>query len=674
MRSLLLIASILLTIGCGGREVVDDPETSYAGIADFFSFVNDKLEADQAGAIADVFANVVGLVGDQEAFGGANLRRHGLRPLAAQARDLLASGSITDEQRSRLAQGLGTLDIPQDVLDAYSRPATSPSPFRNVALQDNVACRTIWTEGFPPPGPEPIICFVYYEWLDRDGDAHRIYVPVEWEGDEAKELYFDAAADAIHGAEDVYGDWAPFGPSRIVFALLPDSDDPNTVASVPSTHSRPYCPVTIFGNFEIDAVEDFAQSVAHEYFHCFQDTAIGVTTNYRTAKWWIEGAAEYFSNTVYPSTNDEQGSLSDFESAINTVALVDMSYESNVFFQYLENRLGSPGAVFDLVRTLPPGGSRPGQMAALGGLPDAANVFQEFAQAYLDKAITDSGGGALPIGPFEIPRDHLLDGANEATLEAAPFTFGRYRVNYVEGDEYDIAITSGSVAGNQGTHPPGETGGWEPYPNRIEAGCSEQELSVVITSVAPVERDLFRLFVTPTLREVEEDECDECVIGKWVVNTEESLSPAVFGSMLSDDFDFRLVSNSGNVFLSLHENGRVEQEADNFETLFASSTSSGEVRSRIRINGSMEGNYVLSNGTITLDITTSITEASASVEVPIVGVMADEPFDLDGLMEELIMEPATYSCEGDRLEIQTPTSGGALFGPLYSRVSDDPPS
>lgn len=54
--------------------------------------------------------------------------------------------------------------------------------------------------------------------------------------------------------------------------------------------------------------------------------------------------------------------------------------------------------------------------------------------------------------------------------------------------------------------------------------------------------------------------------------------------------------------------------------------------------------------------------------------MADEPFDLDGLMEELIMEPATYSCEGDRLEIQTPTSGGALFGPLYSRVSDDPPS
>ena len=50
------------------------------------------------------------------------------------------------------------------------------------------------------------------------------------------------------------------------------------------------------------------QTIAHEMFHCYQYTNLRPQTiNLPNAinDWWVEGTAEFFGATVYPTNNDE---------------------------------------------------------------------------------------------------------------------------------------------------------------------------------------------------------------------------------------------------------------------------------------------------------------------------------------------------------------------------------
>ena len=200
---------------------------------------------------------------------------------------------------------------------------------------------------------------------------------------------------------------------------LPNIDDERGIAdavAVPLAAVGSECVVVLYPG------GDSAYIVAHEFFHCVQFKTVGAKTLFGASDWWAEGSAEWFASLTFPGSSASAGDVAMFDGVSRDTPLTSMNQESVVFFFWLGSNYGA-SIVMTLMRAMPDGGST-AQQDALGGLLSAA-AFQQFAQDYLDRNISQPGGRLIPSDPF-MGNVYVWVGSGEHSLRAERFVLARF--------------------------------------------------------------------------------------------------------------------------------------------------------------------------------------------------------------------------------------------------------
>ncbi len=358
------------------------------------------------------------------------------------------------------------------------------------APPDPIQCQELWAEGFPQS--KQAICFQYTSVSLTNGTG-RVFYPAWWWPGDSKLPYAQAAAEALVDADKSFAQFGPMRSLDLVFTTLSFPGKSNVLAMTPTTDKQaPVCQVIVYPHAITDAtnkksVEVFKQTIAHEVFHCFQVWNIPshTTANYPSGtEWWVEGTAEYFSNVVYPTANDEWSRVDDFDRNSATKPLYQLSYENTVFFQYLGQTLGN-ARLIELLKSLP-GDSDPKVSAdALAAVPGMQTTFHEFAQTWADRQIPDTGGGFLPNTTYIASSDQLVVGGPDHQLEAQPLLLKRYLFIFPPENIYQVSTQFSGAEGMSSARPDYTTGTWANLTPEIGPGCDEEKKYVfLLTSAA----------------------------------------------------------------------------------------------------------------------------------------------------------------------------------------------
>jgi hypothetical protein len=180
------------------------------------------------------------------------------------------------------------------------------------------------------------------------------------------------------------------------------------------------CSVALYTDLQKATKAQFKQVVAHELAHCFQFANYGPQIyGVGSWLWWGEGTAEYLSNVIYPKVDFEWR----FEDHVlrmlgGKVALLDLSYATFLFWQFLGNERDTDG-IFRLLLGLPTSGGRTEQAERLRASPDMARTFQSFLEAMADGAILDTESGKKNKQP-PAPPEWTIDMASEGRVVSIP--------------------------------------------------------------------------------------------------------------------------------------------------------------------------------------------------------------------------------------------------------------
>ena len=355
------------------------------------------------------------------------------------------------------------------------------------AAGDPPECRQLWAAGFP--ASESAVCFQYSSVGLSAGEGRVFYPAAWWPGDQRLQFAL-AASQALADSDRVFSRLGALRSIDLVFTLLDDPDGPNVLAMSPTWNKgASVCQVIVYPSSLAKGVAVFQQTVAHEVFHCFQlwNFPAHTAKGYKSAnEWWVEGSAEYFSNTVYPTTNDEWKRVNRFDRRSSTLPLTRMSYETTVFFQYMANQLGD-AAIIALFKSFPVTTSPQANADSLTALPAVQSLFHNFAEAWADRSIADTGGGYLPTTIYIDPQNQAEINPNLwMVLEAPPLLLQRYLLAFAPKYEYQVTTQFGGAAGLASARPWDRLSGWDELPSDVHMGCDQQVVFIyVLTSAAP---------------------------------------------------------------------------------------------------------------------------------------------------------------------------------------------
>ena len=295
-----------------------------------------------------------------------------------------------------------------------------------------------------------------------------------------QDRHYDLAIEAMEEVVFHYKALGELPPVNIVFSVSQTVDvgavaAPH-LASAPESQNRP-CGVTLFRNLQSDTDLDFKQFVAHELAHCLHgDTFPAQYTPPDLADWWDEGLADYLSNTVsedYANNNLEWGMLPKFESAELGTGVLDRSYDNFIFFQELSRAYGNEG-IFDIISSLPAGGGRDAQEAALGGYSGMPDNYHEFAEKVTDIKVVDTGGEIIP----NVPDSDAITLDGPTLILADPLPFGV--------DRLALAVPSGKFACMEHDQSGPVRTSWRPGRPGVPSGAWSEDMPDVLTGEAVV--------------------------------------------------------------------------------------------------------------------------------------------------------------------------------------------
>ena len=605
--------------------------------------------------------------------------------LTALAYDLYQI-SEDSELKAELDSLLRVLAPSAAVLEPYSAPADSVAlpgaPGLSLIERQELSCNEIWHEGFPESaGPVPT-CLLYNSFT-AGGHPFNVYFPLERNGDTQFMSYVGAATEALADSQARYSELVEVRSTNVVFSLISADaiGGPQAgVAMVPSFDPAELgslaCPITVFsGAFDMD-LDSFKQLIAHEVFHCVHLWRKGVS-GYSVASWYNEGMANYFSNLVYPTVNHEHDFVDTFHQESPTKSILDMSYANTVFFQYLGNRFGDPWLI-DFLDGMPLA-SKGAMMSYMAGIDGMDVVLREFAQAYLDGEIADTGGGVLP-GSALIPNDRLALFPEQSGLElqAKPFHVERAMLAFEAEHTYDLGLDlSGAAAQEAAKRTP--TGSWQPLPERV-AACDEiAQYVVVMTTIGPGSTEAEASALRLDLQDFEESACDECLVGEWVHDVGTSGYWVAVVEATADN-STHLVSVEGTHRLIFREDGTFESSTQDQVVVWRGAEVNGNVTEVLTTsNRSASGTYSTNDTYDQLQMLE--TESQGSQETVTVvsgplGTFGSDPTVTTQTGGELqaLPEGASYSCTDTTLIHQDEgeivgTSGEVWTGTIeFSRV------
>ncbi|MCB1844991.1 MAG: hypothetical protein KDI09_18645 [Halioglobus sp.] len=277
--------------------------------------------------------------------------------------------------------------------------------------------------------------------------------------------------------------------------------------------------------------EDFKQTLAHEAFHCIQSsrywdqTKAGGNVPYKD--WWLEGTAEYFSNTVYPDVNREWRHSGMYNP---DTSLLAQSYEVNFFFQDLANQAGND-TVLRLMASLPTAAGADQQQNALAAFAGIQEFLHSFGRHYLEQSVHDSGVLLVAVEPVKGELVNI-DGTTTLSFGVPAFTLQRRQLEFAPGQSYRIVVDEGGGSGRLSAHEVAAGASWSRLPDELTTECENPrsyellatsalaqgatEYNVEINVDAEPRTDCDKQMLTCT----QSAEHDSCVIGTWIADQE----------------------------------------------------------------------------------------------------------------------------------------------------------
>lgn len=365
------------------------------------------------------------------------------------------------------------------------------------------------------------------------GDLYRVFSPA---GSLPSGGWTDAHVQlALQAMKDAVPKYKELGKMPAVALVLAAADGGDLWgASFP--HPGTTCGIAINTSLQSKAPDEFKQLVAHELAHCFQaETHPGQhQAPYLVIDWHFEGAAEYWSNVVYPPVNLEWRFLEKLEQIELVTTVIGREYENFMFFQYLGSKMGNDG-ILDLIGKLPTGfNTAVEQRDALASYPNMAQTYHDFVKAMTDGAVQDTSGALIP---FTAQAYYAFILGNSQPLVTAPIVipFATYRVllgidprrqaQLAFRGSGPLIESSGPASEGVSTQASGlvveslkSTGGraWSP---RVPSELPEKECDTHRTMLVVTATELNASFDLDVPEINELDAC--CLHGTWLMNNQD---------------------------------------------------------------------------------------------------------------------------------------------------------
>ncbi len=496
----------------------------------------------------------------------------GIMQLAA---DYLENGD-DPSAKAEITRLVNLLVPTRAMLDVYSRSegAASKGPGMAAPRQyDPQECANLWASGFPDTRTPSFLCFSAGERFLDSAYSYRVYYPLAWEGDASKQAYYDATFQAMQDTVPVFRLYGEVKSIYFVFTTLADPDNPTTTLAVTNWEQfRPNeeaCPVFMYPISLDLSIDDYKQTVAHEIFHCFETWnlhAQGIGAGYDSAEWWVEGAAEYFSNLVYPSNNYEYRFNDSFSLRSNSEALTSMNYENFTFFQFIANQAGGPSGVLAMLRTMPTTSGVANQITSLAAYPGINDLFELFARQVFDRQLMDTSGAMIPV-PGSYAATDTISTTFTGLFIAQPFVLTRFRLIFAGRQQYTTVSSVTGGNGHEAARVSGLPGTWAEIPANVYSGCRETSYILYVLTTQPGQTRDYSLDVTPT----GEVPCDECLIGSWEATHDSYMS--YMQSILETNGDVTVDSVSGRMYAQFLDTGRSNAGYEDFVLHYTVATS-----------------------------------------------------------------------------------------------------
>ena len=624
---------------------------------------SDLLEVVQLGVAAGSFSEAEGIARALDGLSGRGMPTDGLglddaiepglTALTRRGADLLDADDLDDGDRVLLADALRPFTPSQELLDAISIPAPGPTAgFANASFtsasgspaapieiiaQDcfDVIATGVSEDSDLETGEE---CFHYVEAV-VDGHQLRVYYSSTWQTDPDRLALADVALDGLVTSVGVFGGLATVGPINAVFSL---ADNGTALAQQSEVDPGETCSLTLFPSASGGSMDVFRQTVAHEVFHCVQDWSF-TTTGYDTHKWWLEGSAEYFSNVVYPTVNDEHGRTWEFDANSLDKNITQMAYENTVFFQFYANVRGD-AATIDLLRNVSAAGAT---VDAIASTPGMEQLWRDFVVAGVADAIYDTGGGT--VGGFDRFKSIIaVDSVQSVPFATSPMQAPRYPVRYMKGKLYEQSTDDSSHLAVARANEARDLGAWTEMPAEVRPTCELNRTFIAVPFTVDGAR-------TPTANvgTAEQAVCDPCLLGTWALQlgTFSDYIMNVIESGGEDTGGFTMVIDGSYIF-EFEANGALSAVKDMTVRVAMENVGSGPATS---LTGTESGRYDADGGRI------SVTGWQGTTTATVGGYSSSVFSDDQG-------EATGYTCEDQVLTLTT-----LPYGPLVFDLLDGPP-
>jgi hypothetical protein len=389
------------------------------------------------------------------------------------------------------------------------------------------------------------------------GATLRVFFPA-WYGDTSLADFPQAALEALVTSVEVYAELATVGDMDLIFSL---ADDGGTLAIAVDAAAVDWgtatlagtCPITMFPAAG-SSFGAFQQTVAHEAWHCVQHYS-GDMSRYGAKAWFMEGAAEYFSNVVYPAIDDEHQWLRSFDERSVRESLFDLDYATWIFWQYLAN-VSSPGTVADLHVAMSLSGD--GGRSLMQGY---AKELQEFTIAYVGGQIPDASGALLPRARNAVLMPPITENDEGKTIElgADPFVIRRFLMEYkqeyrfLQSDRTETDGREAMVELAKATQIPE----WKGIFPEIRSECERSVYYVVAATTVDAPHE-----VKIQVDTVERAECDPCLLGTWEIRLDtfrDRLTSRFAAEGLPGGATFEFL---GHYYVAMDDDGVVKEQRD----------------------------------------------------------------------------------------------------------------
>jgi len=248
-------------------------------------------------------------------------------------------------------------------------------------------------------------------------------------------------------------------PLNVNITLVPslDSGDFGEASCVPPDCT--YCNVLISQQASTNnphpSFDLMGQTTAHELYHCveFRNQANPQLGPSNESAWWVEGAAEYFSNIFYQ--DNSAGAWYKLYNPNKPLYNQTQGYRAGLFFQFLSNHgwndIDINGLVVQQIQNEQAGGS---ERTTMSNNADLQSLFPIFAQKFLGLAIMfpdgilAQGDPSIPIDTTDIPLNLTTDGQQQSTpVQVGSFTMEMYTATLQPGITYSIQWTPSAQDG-----------------------------------------------------------------------------------------------------------------------------------------------------------------------------------------------------------------------------------